>query len=312
MSGNNNKDKVTILMATYQGGSFLNEQLESISCQSHTNWKLVVSDDGSTDATWDLLTQYQSQWPKGKVELRKGPGSGFCRNFLSIACDPGLSTKYYAFSDQDDIWNTGKLSHAIAFLESFEETKPALYCGRTLAVDEVGNSLWLSTHFKRPPSFRNALVQNIAGGNTMVFNEAARKLIANAGSTVNVPSHDWWLYILVTGHGGVVKYDTTPLVEYRQHKNNLVGSNRSVFARFLRIQRLFRGNLKNWTDLNLKALGKCSDLLSTENKAILFNFHRLRHASMIERLVLFWSIRLYRQTTLDQLGLLMAVIIRRL
>jgi hypothetical protein len=55
--------------------------------------------------------------------------------------------------------------------------------------------------FVFPPSFRNALVQSIAGGNTMVFNVALKRLIENAGP-LDVPSHDWWVYILVTGSGG--------------------------------------------------------------------------------------------------------------
>ena len=159
----NFEDSVTILMATYQGGKFLNEQLESISHQSHTNWKLVVSDDGSTDSTWDLLKQYQSQWPKGKVELRKGPGRGFGRNFLSIACDQGLTTNYYAFSDQDDIWNTDKLSRAIAFLDTVEKGKPSLYCSRTQAIDETGNLLFCHRSLKGRQVFGTLSCKILAG-----------------------------------------------------------------------------------------------------------------------------------------------------
>ena len=312
MSGNNFEDSVTILMATYQGGKFLNEQLESISSQSHTNWKLVVSDDGSTDATWDLLKQHQSQWSKDKVELRKGPGRGFCRNFLSIACDPGLSAKYYAFSDQDDIWNNDKLSRAISFLDTVEKGKPALYCSRTQAIDETGNLLWLSPHFKRPPSFRNAIVQNIGGGNTMVFNEAARELLRAAGPNLDVPSHDWWLYILVTGCGGNVYYDPMPSIMYRQHTSNIVGSNTTFTARLNRLKRLLRGQLAEWNEVHIKSLNKVNFLMTAEGKKLLRDLEIARNSPFAKRLCFFLKSRIRRQTNYGQVALVIAVILGKI
>ena len=312
MSRNNFEDSVTILMATYQGGKFLNEQLESISSQSHTNWNLVVSDDGSTDATWDLLKQHQSKCSKDKVELRKGPGRGFCRNFLSIVCDPGLTTNYYAFSDQDDIWNTDKLSRAISFLDKVEKGKPALYCSRSQAIDETGNLLWLSPHFKRPPSFRNAIVQNIGGGNTMVFNEAARELLKATGPNLDVPSHDWWLYILVTGCGGHVYYDPVPSIMYRQHTSNVVGSNTTFTARLNRFTRLLRGQLAEWNNVHITSLNKINLFLTSDTRKVIETLVRSRNESIINRLFLFLESGIRRQTILGQIALLLAVILRKI
>ncbi len=312
MSVNNFKDSVTILLATYQGGKFLNEQLKSISRQSHTNWKLLVSDDGSTDATWDYLKRYQSKWPKGKVELRKGPSSGFCRNFLSIACDPRLNTKYYAFSDQDDIWNTGKLSRAISFLDKVERGKPALYCSRTQAIDENGNLLWLSQHFKRPPSFRNAIVQNIGGGNTMVFNEAAREILLAAGPNLDVPSHDWWVYILVTGCGGTVYYDPVSSIMYRQHTSNIIGSNTTFYARLNRLTRLLRGQLAEWNEVHIKSLSKVNFLMTAESKKVLKDLEIARNNTFAKRLYFFSKSRIRRQTNYGQVALVLAVILGKI
>ena len=308
MTKNNSEDSVTILMATYQGGKFLNEQLESISSQSHTNWKLVVSDDGSTDATWDILKQHQSKWPKGKIELRKGPSRGFCRNFLSIACEPGSSTKYYAFSDQDDIWNSGKLSRAISFLDTIEKGKPALYCSRTQAIDKNGNLLWLSPHFKRPPSFRNAIVQNIGGGNTMVFNAAARELLEAAGPNLDVPSHDWWLYILVTGCGGHVYYDPIPSIMYRQHTSNIVGSNTTFYARLNRLKRLLRGQLAEWNKVHITSLTKINILMTADSRKVISALTLTRNNGLFKRLLYFLKSGIYRQTLNGQIALTLAVI----
>jgi hypothetical protein len=71
-------------------------------------------------------------------------------------------------------------------------------------VDARGVSIGLSPLFEKPPSFANAIVQNIGGGNTMVFNEAARQLIAQTVKDAQVVSHDWWAYLLVSACGGAV------------------------------------------------------------------------------------------------------------
>jgi hypothetical protein len=77
-------------------------------------------------------------------------------------------------------------------------------------------------------------VQSIAGGNTMVFNPAAKALLEAAGS-LNVISHDWWLYILVMAAGGKVYYDPTPYIYYRQHPAALIGGNTSLSAKLKRM-----------------------------------------------------------------------------
>jgi len=280
MNTTNFEVSVSILMATYQGEKFIEKQLESISRQSYTNWRLIVSDDGSTDATLNYLRKYQLKWSKGKLEVRNGPCAGFCRNFLSIACDPGLSSNYYAFSDQDDIWNTDKLSRAITFLDTVEENKPALYCSRTQVIDQNGDRLCLSPHFKRPPNFRNALVQNIGGGNTMVFNEAARALLQTAGPILDVPSHDWWLYILVTACGGKVYYDPVSSIMYRQHLSNVVGSNYTFYARFNRLMRLLRGQLAEWNEVHIKSLTKVNLLMTAESRKVIEDLRIARNNSV--------------------------------
>jgi glycosyltransferase involved in cell wall biosynthesis len=94
--------RVAILMCTKNGAAFLGEQLKSIAEQSHTDWSLFVSDDGSTDATRKILKDFAGDRTQ-KVTVRNGPGQGVCANFLSLATDPSIEADYFAFSDQDDI-----------------------------------------------------------------------------------------------------------------------------------------------------------------------------------------------------------------
>ena len=222
---------VAILLSTYQGERFSATQLESIEAQIHENWFVVASDDGSSDQTLEILQQYQAIWLVGKLAIRSGPLQGFCQNFLSLACDPNILAHFYAFCYQDDLWLPTKLAVALKNItENQEANEPYAYCGRTTYVDEKLRKVGSSPLFSFPRTFSNALIQSIAGGNTMVFDPKTKEYLEKAGP-VNHPSHDWWVYQLVTGVGGVVFYDPDAQVLYRQHKEALVGGNNLLLAR---------------------------------------------------------------------------------
>jgi glycosyltransferase involved in cell wall biosynthesis len=93
--------QVALLMCTKNGATFLGEQLKSIAEQTHTNWTLFASDDGSTDKTKHILERF-GQDQLQRVVVRNGPKKGVCANFLSLATDPTIDGDYFAFSDQDD------------------------------------------------------------------------------------------------------------------------------------------------------------------------------------------------------------------
>lgn len=107
------KNRVAILLATYNGERFLAAQLESLVHQTHQNWFLIASDDGSSDGTIKILKHYQERWPQGKLIIRRGPQGGYCKNFLTLACDKSVLADFYAFCDQDDVWLPEKLTVAI-------------------------------------------------------------------------------------------------------------------------------------------------------------------------------------------------------
>ncbi len=169
--------KVAVLMGTFNGERFLAEQLDSLAAQTHPDWELWASDDGSKDNTLAILEAYRAKWGGERLTVLRGPARGLATNFLSLACKSGIQADYYAYSDQDDIWEPDKLSRAVSWLERMPPSEPALYCSRTMLVDAAGKEMGLSELHARPPCFANALVQNIAGGNTMVFNNAARNLL---------------------------------------------------------------------------------------------------------------------------------------
>ncbi|WP_374415453.1 glycosyltransferase family 2 protein [Ectopseudomonas oleovorans] len=304
---------VAILMATYNGSKYLQEQLDSIARQNHHNWILYVSDDGSTDATLDILQAFQQAWGIERIRLLKGPREGFAQNFMSLLRNPDIHADYFAFCDQDDIWLEHKLTRAIAHLRDQKvEGCPAFYCSRTRLVDAQGKVIGYSRHFKRTPSFRNALVQSIAGANTIVLNQMARSLMAQVSPKAPVVSHDWLCYQLVSGNGGVVIYDAIPSVDYRQHGNNLMGSNNSLRARITRSLRMFRGTFRKWNQDNLSVMLEEASPLSKNNLHTALLFEQSRHASLPQRLFLLKKSGVYRQSILGTLGLIFAASLGKL
>jgi hypothetical protein len=129
---------------------------------------------------------------------------------------------------------------------------------------------------------------------------------------VPVVSHDWWAYMVVSGCGGKVFYDTYPAVRYRQHEGNLVGSNVTWKAQFVRMVSLLRGRFRRWNDINLQALSHLRDHLTPPNRQTFERFARARHLSLIPRLIELKRSGIYRQTLLGNLGLIAAAILKKL
>ena len=303
--------QIAILMCTKNGAAFLDEQLTSIADQTHANWILFASDDGSTDETRKILKNF-TESHKQKTFVRNGPGKGVCANFLSLATDPSIDADYFAFSDQDDVWYKDKLQRALAWLVTVPADVPALYCGRTELVSNDGRSYGFSPLFTRPIAFRNALVQSLGGGNTMVFNKAAKRLLEITGR-LDVVLHDWWMYQLVSAAGGAIRYDPHPVLKYRQHLDNLIGSNLGWRARLVRIRMILSGRFHDWNTMNIAALQQVpSHLIKPQNRTVLQLFAKARTASLPKRIYYLKQSGVYRQRLLDNIGLLLATVLKRI
>lgn len=305
---------LAILLCTYNGEKFLQQQLESFNLQSYKDWQLFVYDDGSTDNTKAIVEAEKQRYKEtDKINFISNPVQrGFVGNFLNAIASTSADLDFYAFSDQDDVWLEDKLERAVAYLKEAPDHIPALYCSRTTLIDEVGNKIGFSPLFQRAPSFSNALVQSIAGGNTMVFNNAARDLIAKAGPDLDVVSHDWFIYQLITGAGGKVYYDAYSEILYRQHGNNLIGSNMGMFAKLSRLRLLLKGSFKSWNDRNMEALVKNIGLLTQENQDKLRAFVKAREKALILRMIAFAKCGIYRQTFFGNIALFIGGILNKI
>ena len=303
---------IAILLCTYNGAPFLPLQLKSYEAQDFPDWRLYVSDDGSQDATLQLLAAFQNKHGASRVQIRQGPRRGFVANFLSLICDPAITADYYALSDQDDVWDAHKLSRARQLLDAERHDRPVLYCSRTRLIDEQGVEIGLSTHYRKAPHFRNALAQSLASGNTMVINEDMRRLLMQARADAKVPAHDWWVYLAITAVGGAILYDSVPTVSYRMHSGNVIGSNESGLAKVLRARMLWQGRYKRWAEMNVAALERIENLMTEENRKTFDLFRRARKQSLIPRVCGLMRSGIYRQSLLGDLGLLAAAVTGRI
>ena len=134
---------ITVLMSTYNGEKYLQEQLDSIFAQRDVTLHLIVRDDCSTDSTVELLRENQKKHPEMQVFIGSRNLKP-CRSFFKLISE-NTSDDYYALSDQDDIWDEDKLIIAIKKLQKCDTTKPALYFSNFRIVDE-NNTFYRNSH----------------------------------------------------------------------------------------------------------------------------------------------------------------------
>ena len=309
---NRNDNHVTVLLCHYNGINFLDEQIDSILNQSHKNYNIVIRDDNSNTLNKENLKRIEAKH-RDVITIRyNNQNVGFAANFLTSLKEDSDNGTFFAFADQDDIWHKDKLKKAVSFLSSVPEDIPALYCSRTEVIDKDGIFLGYSALHSKKPSFPNALVQNLGGGNTMVLNKKAKEIILEASKDTQIAFHDWWSYIIVSGTGGHCFYDSFPSLKYRQHNFNIIGPNFHKLAIFKRIFHLFDGRFHANNNSNIDALLKKKHLLTPKNKEIFELFCKSRNAPFFKRV---WGLKkcgIYKQTPIDNLGLFIAIIFNKL
>lgn len=311
MQQNKGGSHVVILMATYQGAAHIGAQLDSIAAQTHRDWSLVVSDDGSTDDTLALVDDFARRFPVGQVRLVEGPRAGATRNFLFLLRQAPEECAL-AFCDQDDFWLPDKLARAVAAIRSPE---PVHYAARTIIADPHLRPLTGSRRFERPLGLRNALVQAVMAGNTSVYNPAAAAVLrqaAGAAEEAGILSHDWWAYQVTAAAGARLIHDPAPALLYRQHERSEVGRNDTPKALLLRARQLMRGDFGRWMEANLRSLQAIPHLLTDDSRALIDKCAALPVARPAEAAGVIRSLGLYRQTAAGTAGLYAAAMTGRL
>lgn len=210
---------LTVLMSTYNGATYLPEQIESILGQTGDfRLRLFVRDDGSTDDTLDILQSYEAQ---GKVHYITGDNLRPAQSFMELLLQ-AEDSDYYAFADQDDVWLNGKMSAALDMLKN--EERPALYFSNANLVDAHLQSLGRRV-YKTCPAL-DVFTLSCAGGLlgcTMVMNKKLAELLRQQPRPTKMVMHDFYVALVCTAVGGKILYEDCGYLQYRQHGNNVIG-----------------------------------------------------------------------------------------
>ena len=124
---------VSILLATFNGATFLPQQLQSLKKQDHRRWTLIISDDGSSDETLNVARE---EVAATQLQIFAGPQRGLTQNFWNALMQVP-DGNFAAFCDQDDVWCPDKLSRALSGLSHFQGA--ALYSSGRFICDQALN-----------------------------------------------------------------------------------------------------------------------------------------------------------------------------
>lgn len=222
--------RVFILLATYNGGRFIVEQICSIQAQSYSDWELYIRDDGSCDDTV-LQVEELSRMDERIHLVRDDLGNrGVVGNF-SVLLELALIEKadYVFLADQDDVWHPDKLQTMLAAMNALEckyEATPLLVHADLAVVGEnlhpIAPSFSDYAHLSPTTAHLGILLcQNQVTGCACLINRSLLKLAHPVPQGVLM--HDWWLALLAASTGKI-GFIPTQLVKYRQHGGNVLGA----------------------------------------------------------------------------------------
>lgn len=197
---------MAVLLSSYNGEKYIKEQLDSIiKCYRDFDLHIHIRDDGSVDSTCEIIKEYISK--NNSIFLYEGDNVGVIASFLWLVENVG-DYDYYAFCDQDDVWEPLKLIAATTNIMKYKQDIAIGYCSSYNYVDKELNHIG-RYNSQSDFSLNNILIENCAPGCTFVFNQSLRKLyldINEANIANRIVMHDWFFLILARTFGHLI-YD---------------------------------------------------------------------------------------------------------
>ena len=319
------KDRVVILLATYNGERYVKEQVESIQNQDFKDWTLIVRDDGSTDKTVSCITELAAL-DKRITMLNDQLGNlGVVKNFNQLI-ESALQYKadYVFFADQDDIWKPSKVSKQLAFMKNLENKSsnaPILIHTNLEVVnsklDRIHSSFmtYQGIQHEDMNPMEVLMVQNFVTGCTVLVN---RQLLVFA---YPIPKsalmHDWWLALCSVAIGKLM-YMPEALTLYRQHERNTVGA-KSFLGMFLKMNwwvgwqegARFLYKVIRQSECLINRLRMFDYRYSLEKLTTLEKFVQLIRVSLWQKLNILREVLIHRQTFIGTLFLYIHIIFLR-
>ena len=214
------KEKIDVLLATYNGEKYLKEQIDSILNQTYQNIHLIISDDCSKDETQKILKEYKEKDDRITVYIQE-QNLGYIKNFEFLL--EKVESDYYMLSDQDDVWLPEKIEKS---MQTLKEKNADLVFGDLEVVDENLKTIY--------PSFGDFT------GCTILSKKKFIKDILPVPSNSKFVPHDYWMALMVALRGKLA-YMPEKYIKYRQHGNNQIGTDKisHKFKKLDQVRELF-------------------------------------------------------------------------
>lgn len=297
------EDKITILMATFNGEKYIEEQIESIINQTYKNWELIIHDDGSKDKTIDIIKKYTREYSNIiLLEDNIVLGNAY-KNFMHLTKNV-KNTNYVMFSDQDDIWNGDKIEKTLFLMKKKDCDKKPICIFTDYVLFDTNKRMPIKDKHKKQInlSFNYLLTQNIAHGCTIMINKELINLMKK-WNYLEYGMHDWTALLIAAYYGEVYYIDIATMM-YRMHNNNVLGAEKNFIKWFLTRLSIKENKVRVKGYYNqAKELLKISTRKSKE-EIILNNFIFAQECSTIKRYRILKENDCIRGNILKKMGLI--------
>lgn len=292
---------VDILLATYNGEQYLVEQIESILNQTYKDFRLLISDDCSTDNTKQIIKDYEKKDKRIQVFFQE-KNVGVVQNFEFLM--KKVESDYFMFSDQDDIWKENKIEMT---LNKIQLTNANLVYSDLEVVDSDLNitfeSYWklkgIYHKIKKYNNFKSLYLNNFVTGCTIIAKKDLIEKVLPLPKTSKYVLHDYWISLIASQEGNI-EYVEESLIKYRQHKNNKVGSKKKsdTIEKFEEMRELFIDVKKQHFNVFIENENVFKDVKIKElNKKSLKYFESLENTKIInfKGWILFFKLYRYEE-----------------
>ncbi len=305
---------VSVLLAAYNGETYISRQIDSVLGQTLKNLAIVISDDLSSDTTPAIIREYEERFPDRIRSLKNSQRSGSAQNnFFRLLSS--VSDEYLMLCDQDDVWLPDKAEVTLRKMKRMEsdygKDVPILVHGDLSVTDQDGRILRksmadyqkIAVHDNR---FSHYLVENNITGNTVMINRAFSRFFTDIPQECVM--HDWWLGLLASCFGKIAYIDR-PLLLYRQHEDNQIGSKSGMEQAAMRFWH------KETARENYRKMFRQAELfydcygreLSREKREVLEHFIKLPYMNRADKICTIWKYRLLKSTPIRTLGQMLSI-----
>lgn len=241
-------NNIAILLSLYNGEKFLYQQIESIINQTQNNWNLFIRDDGSSDSTVSIISDFVSKDERIHFLEDSVLHRGIKQSFLWLLSQ--VNADYYLFCDQDDVWLPEKIQETVKILENVSKDIPTMACCDLQLVNQkleiINDSMWETHHIsKLVDNDKGLYIASMFPGCTMGFNQSAKHLILK--ETYNFDLHDQLVSFVIKKNEGKIIPIHKSLIKYRQHSKNVVGmyaGNNRIVNKIVNLRKTWNSNIR--------------------------------------------------------------------